>query len=272
MHTTWTHLHAFVQNIVAALPLEVVVALIVTGTLSILGWLSRQSYKHWRRIRFAKVFGRDLSRYSFVFGTLVVRQDLLVLAEKIATSLARFPLSKPGRIDVAFSAQTLTSGCEIRAVAYLFSLLRRIGRISVDVVSDETITSKLDLNFVAFGATSNLKTVDTFANPGNDLADYNKEIACFVSKKDGSSLHPKPESRDYGIILKIHPSQFPERTWICCAGIGEWGTSGAAWFLANRWKEIAKDIRKDESFVCVVEVTPQQDESARRLSLNVRAV
>jgi hypothetical protein len=66
---------------------------------------------------------------------------------------------------------------------------------------------------------------------------------------------------DYGLILKIHPRQFPMRTWITCAGIGEWGTSGAAWYLGNKWKEI-QEYFGDEQFAIIVRVSPLQDESA----------
>jgi hypothetical protein len=37
--------------------------------------------------------------------------------------------------------------------------------------------------------------------------------------------------------LKIIPKSFPNRVWIAVAGLGEWGTSGAAWFLSKNWKK-----------------------------------
>lgn len=82
-----------------------------------------------------------------------------------------------------------------------------------------------------------------------------------------------PESSfDYGLILKIRPEQFPERVWIVCAGIGEWGTSGAGWYLSNKWKEILKANRpwydprglfEGADFATIVQVRPGQDESAK---------
>jgi len=62
------------------------------------------------------------------------------------------------------------------------------------------------------------------------------------------------------LILKIHPRQFPERTWLVCAGIGEWGSSGAAWYLAYRWREIYK-YAKNSPFAIIVRVKDKQDES-----------
>ena len=63
------------------------------------------------------------------------------------------------------------------------------------------------------------------------------------------------------MILKIHPSQFSNRTWLVCAGLGEWGTSGAAWYLAYKWREIYR-FAKSEHFSIIVRVRPGQDESA----------
>ena len=61
------------------------------------------------------------------------------------------------------------------------------------------------------------------------------------------------------MILKIHPTQFSNRTWILCAGIGEWGTSGAAWYLAYKWKEIYR-YAKSSPFALVIKVKRNQDE------------
>lgn len=67
--------------------------------------------------------------------------------------------------------------------------------------------------------------------------------------------------------MRIHPVPFPDRTWICCAGYGEWGTSGAAWFLANKWRELAKGLGADESFLALVEVKREQDETTLLVGL-----
>lgn len=130
-------------------------------------------------------------------------------------------------------------------------------------IADDTVSDKLDLDFISFGAMSNLKTMDVFSNAANNLADYDGHLGFFVSKNDSRTLCSTQPGCDYGLILKIHPHQFPQRTWIACAGVGEWGTSGSTWFLANRWAEIAEKVNESEQFVCVIQVTPGQDESSR---------
>jgi len=67
---------------------------------------------------------------------------------------------------------------------------------------------------------------------------------------------------DYGFILKIHPEQHKNKVWIVCAGYGEWGTSGAAYYLAKNWKYIYKKA-KDKPFAIMINVEIGKDESAK---------
>ena len=71
----------------------------------------------------------------------------------------------------------------------------------------------------------------------------------------------KESDFDYGLILKIKPKQFPDRTWFTCAGLGEWGTSGAAWYLAKKWKDI-HNFAENSAFAIIVRVKKDQDEFA----------
>lgn len=61
-----------------------------------------------------------------------------------------------------------------------------------------------------------------------------------MSVKSNNPVIQMQSGFDNGVILKINPSQNPQKTWICCAGRGEWGTSGAAWWLSKYWKRISK--------------------------------
>jgi hypothetical protein len=109
---------------------------------------------------------------------------------------------------------------------------------------------------------NNGKTLDLFSNDANCLAEYDVSQRIFVWKKDRKPLYSPSSNFDYGIIQKIHPRQFPDRTWITCAGIGEWGTSGSAWLLSKRWKNLALQVRGQDGFVCVIRVEPKKDQSA----------
>ena len=49
-----------------------------------------------------------------------------------------------------------------------------------------------------------------------------------------------------------------------CAGFSEWGTTGAAYYLLTRWKQIYKKFKRDE-FCLIIEVDIGSDESAREV-------
>ena len=163
---------------------------------------------------------------------------------------------------MSFSAQRVASACELRAVTYVSSALSVEGGRASRVIGDDSIATKLDIDFISFGVMNNLLTRNALANSANRFVDYDLKSGFFVSKKDGQPLCEVRAGHDYGVILKLHPDQFPKRTWIVCGGVGEWGTSGSAWFLANRWKSLAEKLKDDDQFVCIIELQPGQDESA----------
>jgi hypothetical protein len=66
----------------------------------------------------------------------------------------------------------------------------------------------------------------------------------------------------YGLILRYRPDpdDHPERAWFLCAGLGAKGTTGAAWYLANKWKHFLQrqEVGKDD-FIAVIKVPMAAD-------------
>lgn len=224
-----------------------------------------------RRRKFREVFGHAKS-YFLCYGALMLNPQVRKFIPPQLQKLADFPLTKRSNHILIFSVDTAVSACEIRAASYISSSLGRDGGVSAEFASDEVLAAELDLDFISFGAMNNGKTLDLFSNNANDLAEYDVSQRIFVWKKDRSPLYSPRSHFDYGIIQKIHPKQFPDRTWITCAGIGEWGTSGSAWFLSTRWKRIANQVRGQDRFVCVVEVEPKKDQSATLIATYSRSI
>ena len=50
-----------------------------------------------------------------------------------------------------------------------------------------------------------------------------------------------------------------------CAGIGEWGTSGAAYYLFKNWRKLYKRFGAKTNFVLIIKVDNNSDESAREI-------
>jgi len=150
------------------------------------------------------------------------------------------------------------SSCEMRSIKYLSEHLGQVTKGSLILSSDTELGGRLDISFISFGGASN-KSIDVLRNDGNNLVSlHNGE---FSSKASSQRLFARSDGFDYGLILKIHPAQFPRRTWIACIGYGEWGTSGASWYLARKWKEIHSFARSN-AFAIILRVRLNQDESA----------
>ncbi len=86
----------------------------------------------------------------------------------------------------------------------------------------------------------------------------------FIDKKTGTAipLDRQDPNYDYGLLLRIHPSQHEKRVWVVCDGFGEWGTSGVAWFLAHRWRQIFWKTFRKRDFALIIRTRRGQDESA----------
>jgi hypothetical protein len=205
---------------------------------------------------FKKVFGTDIGSeqdFHLIYAHLILSRD--IIAED-------YPYRKPGeeRSGAGFSIERPVSSCEIRAAKYLSESIAREVKKGPSLSSDIDLKEKLDVSFISFGGPgSNFKTRDLIDNESNDLINFGE--GGFKSIRTGKPLKDLGSGLDCGLILKINPKQFPDRTWLTCAGLGEWGTSGAAWYLANKWKKI-QALAKNSSFAIIVRVKEGQDESA----------
>jgi hypothetical protein len=219
----------------------------------------------WRKCskrQFRKIFGPGAKSFTLSYGSLVI-SPLIVngfIPPSERSKYMLFPFAKASVPDRGFSADHVGGGSEIRSAAYLSAGLRLGGSDSV-VYDDESIKDRLDLDFISFGYNNNLKTLDLVANDTNCFVVFDDRSDGFVTKASGRIVFRPSPGWDYGIVLRIHPAQFPTRTWICCAGYGEWGTSGSA------WRDLAGRLRGDEPFVAIVKVKQGQDESAMLVGL-----
>ena len=227
---------------------NVVGGVIVALMFEIIPWAK----KKFKKRAFRAIFGEDIGSRQF---HLIYAQFIL----KNLTPPDPAPYRKPTNPIWIFSISHPVSLCEVRAAKYLTGSIAAQDLLSPILTADEDITSTLDVSFVSFGGPgSNLKSND-LNNCQNALIDFGNNN--FISTATGSPVISFAPGFDYGIIIKVHPPSFPDRTWITCAGLSEWGTSGAAWYLANRWEEIHR-YAGDAPFAIIVRVRHGQDESA----------
>lgn len=228
-----------------------------------------------RKWRFKCLFGIDADhqgRFHIVYGKLLLPE----VYDKNG-KLLKYPYEKirtRNYIDkMNFSIQNPISGCELRAAKYITTTFSKYLENDMILIADQDIDDILDISFISFGGIySNYKTFDALNNESNKL--IKMTIDNFISLKSERNLFNKESTYDYGLILKVHPEQFPKRTWIVCAGIGEWGTSGSAWYLSNKWRMFLRansslrnpfnpfSVLNKNSFAAIIRIKEGQDESA----------
>lgn len=227
-------------------------------TTLVVWWAASLRRRYWRR-RFREVFGTD----AFVPGQFHMTYAELSLDPAIEASLRAagvfHPYGKSTSPGAVFSISHPISVSEVRAASYVSATIGRESAVTPRLSSDTQLLGELDVSFVAFGGPlSNAKTRDTFLDPA--VSGYGVTVG-------DSFLPPSVRSEmsgpggDIGLVMKIRPEAFGDRVWITCAGQGEWGTSGAAWYLATHWRRLQRDYG-DEGFAVVVQVRPGQDQSA----------
>jgi len=185
------------------------------------------------------------------------------------------PYVKPERrggalpLQGTYSIELPVSECEVRASTYVAALFGLKGILRTSLASDIESDRLLDSNFVSLGGPgSNYKTADILASPANIFI---RMTHTGFALPNGQQLpYGCTNEVDHGFILRITPPDFPHRSWIVCAGLGEWGTSGSAWYLAYRWKKLVRSIHpiaywsgvmRIPDFSVIVRVIPGQDQS-----------
>jgi len=226
-----------------------------TGLVSFVLDLTKRFYKvlAWvRSWKFRQVFGNDVTKEFHIIHILYESPDKRIVFRKPKRKVT-------GRRAIPGTNLTTINSCATtRALGYIVHGLGANTRIPLLVRSDSEAETDMDLSFVSIGGITNFKTVDLIDNSSNVFLDF--EGQSIVAKSSRLPLVTfKPGVYDYGFIIKIHPAENPHRTWICCGGFGEWGTSGATWYLSKRWKEI-RDFAKRKEFAYITRTRGGADE------------
>jgi hypothetical protein len=142
--------------------------------------------------------------------------------------------------------------------------------------TDSSLEKKIDKSWITLGGPgSNVKSRHTQEDSANNLVRM-MSASTFISAESQEGLHcvlkeAKYQTEyEYGIILRISPFNFPDRVWILCMGFEESGTTGAAWFLSNKWRELCwvtltknpNTWFRGSNFAALIQVRRGSDESA----------
>lgn len=234
-----------------------------------LGWSFSRIRKSFRKQFYFKIFGGSVAEEdetSIIYAELELNPQL-----SYPVGLPKpFAYVKPGTtmngLANVFSISNPISKCEVRAAKYLSEMFGRELRITALLKSDIECRGHMNLSYISLGGPgSNIKTLEAISHPDNKLVTFNHKNMSLVTH--GQILCTGPTAtHDYGLILKVSPSEHASRSrvWIVCAGFGEWGTSGAAWYLAQNWYNIAERYGT-KPFALIVQVAFANDDSAKEV-------
>lgn len=207
----------------------------------------------WRKRKFKQLFGDKLIDFNIVYPSLTLGP----VFDRQGNSL-QFPYRKN---NSSFKMKEPVPLSDIKAALYIAEAFYKASSKYPTFNSDQSIHTKIDLSFCAVGGLLNNKTEQVLRSAANKFYKINTNgVVRIVRTKDRTDFNNSNQF-DLGIIIKITHPNFPRRKQFCVAGLGETGTSAAAWYLSNNWRQLRKEV-KSKDFGAIIKADIGIDESA----------
>jgi len=234
-----------------------------------LNWSTIKSFFGRGKQKFVALFGRKSLKNNNLTVVLDTYRDIRIAPQEIRHGIG-YPQLPPQRFykifpDGHFTAfpganEDIMGYCSARASTYIVEAFSKY--LGIKVKSDLEASSFWDGSFVCFGSSiSNIKSDDIKKNINNPL--LANDMDGFITLKNGRKFGID-DGRDKGYVMKIRNPFFDGYSLFVCAGMGEWGTSGAAYYLATKWKNLSRRFGSN-NFIVVVSVLPGADQSATEI-------
>jgi hypothetical protein len=231
-------------NIVWNITGGIIVALLIFAYHSIVKYLRCRAFR--------QVFGKDLDELYVIYPSCESpSRDTVYPKPKSQVPRQRF---------ATVNLTTINSNAITRSVSYLSYAIGTHSKSLPKIRSDIEMDQVMDASFLTVGGMANYKSLDILGDTSNTLLQFGHDGAIQSKNSKRAIIKDCRVPTDYGLILKIHPNHNSSRTWLCVAGIGEWGTSGAAWWLSRYWRTVRKRA-KDKPFACIVRTKIGSDDS-----------
>ncbi len=254
-------------EIMANLAINLVAGIIIF----LVGFFWPKIPKSLKTYRLKKFFGKSLltGRFAIVYGTF---QDPRPRVDPAGKPVLRFQKQfRNGRvIEISGPFENIVGDCEIRATGYLAQIIGREHDQIIQILSDGKAYDDLNCTFISLGspAANDIsgfimrETANQFYNFDQD--ELEAFIEAVTDKKRYFGFKP-PTPRDCAVLMRIRNERFPEHFLFVCAGLGEWGTSGASWYLASHWENLYNEFKNDD-FALILEVDLGSDTSTKRIA------
>jgi hypothetical protein len=221
----------------------------------LLGYLSLKIGKWIVNRKYKKIFGNDIKDYSIIYPNFQ-----LTTVYDAHGNIVQFPYMKNNVVNFRMSSPV--SLTDMKSAQYISDAFYSKTSKSPKIIPDSDVATKLNFSYCSIGGTGNDKTNDILSAPNNRFFDFNlAQIPQGIQRKLDNAMHFPSATDDLGVILRITSKNFPKRIHICVSGLGESGTSGSAWFLAMKWRQLLKRS-KGRDFGAVIRTRAGTDESA----------
>lgn len=157
------------------------------------------------------------------------------------------PIYLYDQITPVVGTSYLIGSGDSNALSYIYSFLMKAGKLNNDIIvvkSYERLKDYFDNNFISIGGLTNSST-EKLMNIYKEQMDYyfSKEGNLII--KDFGKIKryiASNKQEDYGILMKKTGLNYPNKVIFIIAGIGDLGTSGAAYYFFDRATELAKEF------------------------------
>ena len=248
--------------------LNLITNLIAAIVIFLLGFFWPVIPKSFRKFQLRKFWGKGVFGQDFVIAYGALKNSRQRQKDPYAFWYVKY-FSNNTWNEIIGPKGNIVPDCEIRAASYIINTLSKYRKKAIKVMDDTTLFPNLNRTFVALGGPSSNEISRLVMRESNNIflefvqnSIKNYFIHDKKTDKRFEGFKP-PKKKDYGIILKLPNIRFKDHFFFVCAGLGEWGTSGSSWYLANKWIELNKEF--GDTFGAVVEVDIGSDESAFRV-------
>lgn len=219
---------------------------------------------HYHYLMFKSMFGKEAAENQ----AFLVFPDFVLSAEAKACLASTNPQSIYQKGEKVFSSDyrvdisRVIADNDLQALVYVAGLFGKVIHQTPALKVDSQMVRQCDASFVSFGLSSNECThmyqKHAHAKALFEIVPDGKGSEFL--RVGGEDFITTPGDLHYGVIVRYHPDpeHEPDRVWILCGGLGERGTTGAAWFLSNRWRYLLRQVG-NRDFVALIEVQPNTD-------------
>lgn len=227
----------------------------------------------WNSLIFQRFWGKGIlssSAYFVMDGYEDVR-----LGSEFRPPEAHTTVEQP---KIFAEAETIHGKFFPQAVAMLTAhFLRHTGKL-VRVVTETEVPHAMNATLICYGnSDSNLTTLDieisseqalcqfVFDGSGRRAFQLCEQLYT-IESRDGVTY-------DKAILLRLTNPQNPNHCYVVCAGLSEWGSLAAVYYLTKKWEVLHKRFDKSwqrRDFCVLLEVQSGQFENAREMATLVR--